>query len=61
MKNKFWLFSSIFELIIGLLAVASCIVLMSSGENTLKYLVSLVLCVVFTISSVVGIIVYKKI
>lgn len=61
MKNKFWLFSSIFELIIGLLAVASCIVLMTSGENTLKYLVSLVLCVVFTISSVVGIIVYKKI
>ena len=61
MKNKFWLFSSIFELIIGLLAVASCIVLMTSGENILKYLVSLVLCVVFTISSVVGIIVYKKI
>ncbi len=58
MKTKFNLFASIFQLIVGLLAIASFIILWANGEVVTKWIITLVLAVVFVILGVVGVIDY---
>ena len=58
MKTKFNLFTSIFQLIVGLLAIVSFIILWANGEVVTKWIITLVLAVVFVILGVVGVIDY---
>ena len=60
MKNKFQLFSSIFQLTIGICAVASFIFLNSSEENMTKWIPTLILSIAFVILGTIGIIDFCK-
>ena len=60
MKSKWQLFSAIFQLVIGISAVISFIILLSSGEDMTRWIVTLILSVAFVVLGVVGIIDYKS-
>lgn len=60
MKRKWSLFASIFYIIIGLLAVISFTVLAINSENMAKWVVTLILSVLFIIFGVYGIINHIK-
>jgi len=60
-KTKIQLFTSIFELVVGLLAVFSFILLIiDKNENTLKWISTLILSIVFIAMGSIGIINYIK-
>ena len=60
MKSKWYLISSIVQMVIGILAIASFVVLSVSGENMIKWIPTLLLAIVFVIIGAIGIIDYKK-
>jgi len=60
MKSKWQLFSSIFQLTVGILAILSFAILGFGGENMTKWIITLILAVAFVILGVVGIIDYKS-
>ena len=60
MKSKWNLFVSIFQLVVGILAIISFIIIASSGENMLKWIVTLILSIFYVIFGIIGIIDYKK-
>ena len=60
MKNKWQLFASVFQLIVGVLAIASFVILGFGGENMTKWIVTLILSVAFVIMGIIGIVDYKK-
>ncbi|MBP3327729.1 MAG: hypothetical protein J6L91_02340 [Clostridia bacterium] len=60
MKNKFNLTASIFQIIFGVLAILSYIVLASSGENMIKWTVTLILSIAFVVLGIIGILDYKS-
>lgn len=60
MKSKWQLFSSIFQLIVGILAILSFAILGFGGEDITKWIITLILAVAFVILGVVGIIDYKS-
>lgn len=60
MKNKFNLTASIFQIIFGGLAILSYIVLASSGENMIKWNVTLILSIAFVVLGIIGILDYKS-
>lgn len=60
MKSKWQLFASIFQLIIGVAAIASFIILGFGGENMTKWIITLVLSILFVVLGVIGIIDYKS-
>lgn len=57
---KFQLFASIFQIIIGLLAIASFVVLGLNGENMAKWIITLALAVSFVALGIIGIFNYKS-
>ncbi|MDE5540002.1 MAG: hypothetical protein K2J20_05905 [Bacilli bacterium] len=60
-KTKFCLFVSIFELIVGLLAVGSFVlIVIDVNENAMKWIGTLLLSLVFIIMGIIGIIDYNK-
>ena len=60
-KTKFHLFVSIFELIIGLLAVgAFVLIIMDANENVMKWIWTLLLSILFIVMGIIGIISYNK-
>lgn len=59
MKSKWQLFSSVFQLIVGVLAIISFAILGFAGENTRSWLITLILAIAFVALGVVGIIDYK--
>lgn len=59
MKNKWFLISSIVQVIIGLLGIASFIILLINHENITKWIVTLILAIVLLITEIVEIIIYK--
>ena len=59
MKSKRQLFASIFQLIVGVLAIALFVVLGFGGENMIKWIVTLILSVAFVIMGIIGIVDYK--
>lgn len=60
MKNKWFLISSIVQVIIGLLGIASFIILLINYKNITKWIVTLILAIVLLITGIVGIINYKN-
>ena len=59
MKSKLNLIASIFQLIIGVLAVLAFIVLGAGGENMTKWIVTLILSIAFVVLGVIGIVDYN--
>ena len=61
MKNKLKLLSSIVQIVIGLLAIISFVIVALSGEeNMLKWIVTLILAGAFVIIGIIGIMDYKN-
>ena len=60
MKKKWPLISSIIQLCIGVLTVASFVVLAIAGEDMRRWIVTVILAVAFVILGIVGIVDYKK-
>jgi len=60
MKNKWNLVSSIVQLVFGLLAIISFIILAISGEIMTKWIITLLLSIAFVIIGIIGIIDYKS-
>ena len=60
MKSKWKLFASIFQLVIGILAIASFVIIAFSGENVTRWIVTLILSIAFVVVGIVGIIDYKR-
>lgn len=60
MKSKWKLFASIFQLVIGFLAIASFVIIAFSGENVTRWIVTLILSIAFVVLGIVGIIDYKR-
>lgn len=60
MKSKWQLFASIFQLIVGLAAIASFVILEFGGENMAKWIVTLILSITFVVLGIIGIIDYKS-
>lgn len=60
MKSKWNLISSIVQLVIGILAIVAFVVLSVSGENMIKWIITLLLAIAFVIIGAIGIIDYKK-
>lgn len=60
MKSKWKLFASIFQLVIGILAITSFVIITSSGENVTRWIVTLILSIAFVVLGIVGIIDYKR-
>lgn len=60
MKSKFQLFASIFQLIIGVIAIISYIILSFSGEDMTKWIITLLLSIAFDVLGIIGIIDYKS-
>ena len=61
MKSKWQLFSSIFQLIVGVMAIIAFIIVGISDENITKWIITLILSIAFVILGIIGIIDYKKI
>lgn len=61
MKSKWSLFVSIFQLIIGTLAIFSFIIIAGSGTDVKKWTVTFVLAIVYVILGIIGIVDYTKI
>ncbi len=60
MKSKWQLFSSIFQLTVGILAVVSFAILGLGGENMTKWIVTLILAIAYIIMGIAGIIDYQS-
>ena len=60
MKSKFQLFSSAFQLSIGVLAIAAFLVLDLSGEAMGRWVVTLLLAIAFFAIGVMGVVDYYK-
>ena len=58
--KKWRLFSSIFQLIIGICALVMAIILLANGENVTKWIVTVLLSVAFVALGIVGIIEYRS-
>ena len=60
MKSKRNLIVSIFQLVIGLLAVAAFVVAALNDENMIKWIITLILAIAFIVFGLLGIIDYKS-
>ena len=60
MKGKWQLIGSIFQLVVGLLAIASFVILGLSGENMTKWIMTFILAIGYAVFGVIGIIDYKS-
>lgn len=58
--KKWNLFSSVFQLIIGVLAIVAYVFVAASGEPLGKWTVTLVLAIAFAVLGVIGIVDWKK-
>ena len=60
MKSKWNLIASIFQLVIGILAIAAFVVAAVNGENMIKWIITLILAIAVAVLGVIGIIDYKS-
>ncbi len=58
--GKWYLFASVFQLIIGVLAVAAFVVLWVGGEDMRRWIVTVLLSVAFAVMGISGIVTYCK-
>ena len=56
MKSKWYLIGSIFQLLVGLLAIVSFLVLAVNGEVVTKWIITLCLAISFVVIGIIGII-----
>lgn len=60
MKNKWKLIASIFQLVIGIVAVVAFVLVGLSGENMAKWIVTLILSIAFVVLGIIGILDYRS-
>lgn len=60
MKSKWNLIAAIFQLVIGLAAVFSFIILAAKGEDMTRWIVTLILSIAFVVLGIIGIIDYQS-
>lgn len=60
MKSKGNLIVSIFQLVIGVLAIMAFAVIGFSGENITKWIITLILAMTYVVLGIIGIIDYKS-
>ena len=60
MKRKWHLIASVFQLLIGAMAVVSFVVLWCCGEVMTRWIVTLILGIAFAVMGTMGIFDYKK-
>ena len=60
MKSKWQLFASIFQIIVGIFAIASFVILGFGGENMTKWVVTLILAIAIVARGIMGIVDYKS-
>lgn len=60
MKGKLNLICSVFQLVFGILAIIAFVILKLYGENMSKWMLTLIIAIVFVIIGTRGIINYKK-
>ena len=58
--SKWRLFSSIFQIVVGIAAIIAYIVIAVSGEPLGKWTVTLLLAIAFVVIGVIGIVDWKK-
>ncbi len=58
--NKWRLFSSIFQIVVGITAIIAYIVIAASGEPLGKWTVTLLLAIAFVVIGVIGIVDLNK-
>lgn len=58
--NKKNLFIAVFQLLIGVLAIVSFIILGINDEKLTKWIITLILAILYVILGIIGIIDYKK-
>lgn len=60
MKSKWNLIASIFQLIVGIIAIVAFMVIGISGEIMIKWIGTFVLSVAFVVLGIIGIVNYKS-
>lgn len=60
MKNVWYLVWSVVQLVFGVLAIASFIVIAANGESVLRWILTLLFAIVMAVSGVMGIVNYIK-
>ncbi|MBE6631247.1 MAG: hypothetical protein E7623_00945 [Ruminococcaceae bacterium] len=55
MKSKRTLFASIFQAVIGILAIAAALIVGLNGENMTKWIITLILALAFLVMGIMGI------
>ncbi len=60
MKNKHRLILSLFQLVVGILAIAAFAVVGLSGENMTRWIITLLLASVYVVLGIIGIIEYTS-
>ena len=58
--NKWRLFSSVFQIVVGVAAIIANVVIAVSGEALGKWTITLILAIAFLIMGVIGIVDWKK-
>ena len=60
MKGKWQLLVSVFQIVVGVLAIASFAVLGFGGENMTKWIVTLILAIAFVVMGIIGVVDQKS-
>ena len=60
MKKKWELFASIFQLVVGVAAIASFAVLATGGEDMTRWIITLVLAIGYLVMGIMGIVEWIK-
>jgi len=60
MRSKWRLAASVAQLLAGLAAIVSFVVLAGNGENMTKWIITLLLAIAFVILGIIGILEYIK-
>lgn len=60
MKNKWNLIASVFQLVIGIVAILAFVFVGLSGENMAKWIVTLILSIAFVVLGIIGIFKYRS-
>lgn len=60
MKSKRQLFASLFQIIIGVLAIIAFIIVARFEEEIIKWIITLILSIAITILGIIGVIDYYK-
>ena len=60
MKSKWQLFASVFQLIVGIMAIVSFVILALNGEDMARWIVTLILSAAFVVLGIIGIVDHRS-